>query len=301
MSIKATYEFPHSNWSVTRIFDKVAKSLEKEHKFIIRENSSINYQSPEINRVPTSYFGPTFLNIKNIENENYIVISYWDAIHDILEQKNGWNPEKCKAIYTSSGVHKKARDLNRELKIPIIPISYCQITREYDHLALESKKINNRDNIGLIFRGWLHHFGNRVHLGKLLPDIVLDTKKELLSHTEYYKELQNYKINLSLNGAAEICHRDIEILSSRSVLFRPKLNQVFANPLIEGYHYIGFDIAPDPAEQVKLLMEKYNSIKEDEELLNFVSENGYNWFLENGTIDKNVEIILNQLDINLIL
>ena len=70
-----------------------------------------------------------------------------------------------------------------------------------------------------------------------------------------------YKICLSLNGAGEICNRDMEILASGSILFRPELNQKFHEELIPDYHYVTFDIHADANTQADIIIYKFNSIK----------------------------------------
>lgn len=60
--------------------------------------------------------------------------------------------------------------------------------------------------------------------------------QEKIPLQEYFNELTNNQIGLSLNGAAEICNRDFEILAARSVLFRPQLNQILEVPLIPNVH-----------------------------------------------------------------
>jgi hypothetical protein len=128
--------------------------------------------------------------------------------------------------------------------------------------------------------------------------IRLDDNK--IPITDYLMELDNTKISLSLNGAGEICNRDIEILSMKSVLLRPKLTQTFHNGLIDGVHYIGFEYNDDPKLQTDIILKKFNEIKDNENLLKNISENGYKWYLNNGTIKSNVNILEKIVDINLL-
>lgn len=293
--LEAAYEFPHTDWSVAVIYDKVVKQLiNAGYSIQCRNTSGVERDGP---CNPT---GPAFLTLTNLNTGAYLVVSYWDRAHEVLEGYCGWNTKLCKGVYTSHGVFKQAYTLSKHLNIPITPISFCQYKTGFDSLALNSNPIKDRDNTGLLFRGWLHKCGFRDELGQLLPNIVVDQDGKL-PFNEYYKELQSYKVNLSLDGAAELSHRDIEILGARSVLLRAKLNQVFANPLIDGTHYISFDRASNAKEQSEIILDKYNEIKDNNELLNTISENGYKWFLENGTINKNVEIIVKQLDLDKIL
>jgi hypothetical protein len=160
-----------------------------------------------------------------------------------------------------------------------------------------SSKMSEKTNNDLFFRGYL--YGERLDLSSL--KILNITGEKVFPTEKYFEELTNNRINLSLNGAAEICNRDIEILGSRSVLFRPYLKQKFHNELIPDYHYIGFEFNPDARLQTEIILDKFNSIKDNIDLLTNISENGYEWFKSNGTVDSNVDIlcsILNEDKIN---
>ena len=294
--LEIKYEFPHTDWSVAKIFDSVGKEVHSKFPNSELINSSIGRKDGN----PCNRDAWGFLTITNKVNKEYIVISYWDRAEEVFYEGCGWEPEHCKGVYTSHGVFPLAYSYSKKYNIPIIPISFCQYNQVFDNLAKISEPLHTKDKTELLFRGWLHQAGFRDQLGNLLPDIVKD-KEEKLPFEEYYKELQSYKINLSLDGAAELSHRDMEILGARSVLFRAKLNQKFKNPLIDGVHYIAFDRANNAKEQAANILSKYEEVKNNTELLNTVSENGYKWFLENGTIEKNAEIIISQLDISKII
>ena len=130
-----------------------------------------------------------------------------------------------------------------------------------------------------------------------IGDIKIINEK-LFPIERYFEELTNNKICLSLNGAAEICHRDIEVFSARSALLRPKLELQFHNKLIPDYHYISFEMDNDPIVLNKNILNRYNEVKDDIEFLKYISENGYQWYLENGTIDSNVRILKEIININ---
>ena len=82
---------------------------------------------------------------------------------------------------------------------------------------------------------------------------------------------------------------------------RPILNQKFHNELIPNFHYIGFEFNPEPIIQMNIIKNKYDEIKNNNELLEFISNNGYNWYIKNGTIEANVNILIDIFnDLNLI-
>jgi hypothetical protein len=52
---------------------------------------------------------------------------------------------------------------------------------------------------------------------------------------------------------------------------------------------------------MEIIKEKYNEIKDNDDLLREVSKNGYQWYRENGTPQSNVDILKNILNIDLIM
>ena len=295
MSIEVAYEFPHTPWNVAKVYHKVAKELEKTNSDVVL------IDSPRRGPVDRCHFySPHYLTITNKDTGKYIAVSYWDRCHEMFQSDCGWDTNKLKAIYTSAGVTELAYSLSKEHNIPIIPISYCGYHHFIDDMSDNSIPANQKPNKNLFFRGWL--YGIRNDLSKILPDNIIGTQDngKRLDPKSYYEELTQHSINLSLNGSAEICHRDIEILSTRSALIRPILNQKFKNELIEGVHYLGFEPSDDPEKMAKDIISLYEKLKNNSKLLEEVSENGYKWYLENGSIQKNADIILEQLNLELI-
>ena len=152
---------------------------------------------------------------------------------------------------------------------------------------------NEKKNSELTFRGFL--YGMRYELNKLNPKLI--TNKKIPSY-DYVKELNENRINLSLNGAGEICNRDIEILSVGSVLFRPKLEQKFHNPLIPNEHYITFDVDNNPTKQWEIIQNKFDEIRNNFDYIKGIAENGLEWYKNNGTIQSNVDILKEVININ---
>lgn len=284
MNIEIGYEYPHSQWTIFHVFKEY-------HELLMVNNPDVNFNYLNFgslqNRSAQNIYSPHVMTIKNIENEKYFIISYWDNVNDFDYELNGWNPEKCVNIFTSSGVHT-----NNNKVIPFSYLPYNIITEEFSKTC---KNLEEKNNSELYFRGYL--YGLRKNIQDL-GVIRLDDNK--IPITDYLMELDNTKISLSLNGAGEICNRDIEILSMKSVLLRPKLTQTFHNGLIDGVHYIGFEYNDDPKLQTDIILKKFNEIKDNENLLKNISENGYKWYLNNGTIKSNVNILEKIVDINLL-
>lgn len=239
--------------------------------------------------VDVTYMGPTyqgsnnsgyFLTITNPKNNKYIVVSYWDNVYDLLIPELGWNYENCVDIITSCGIY----NLNRELKYS--PFSYLNYEKNFEVIS-ENNFIpfENKQKNDLVFRGRL--YGYRKLLNLRYPKNILE---DTIPQIDYLNEISNNKINLSLNGAAEICHRDMEILSTSSVLLRPKLHVKFHNELIPWVHYLPFDFDENNSVEtqweiiVKIFNENQNNLSE-------ISKNGFEWYKKNGTINSNIELL----------
>ena len=284
MNIEIGYEYPHSQWSVFHVFKGF-------HEILTSGNPSVNFNYLNFgtcdNRCAQNIYSPHVMTIKNKDNGKYFIISYWDNIEDFNHISNGWDPDRCVNIFTSSGVHS-----DNSKVVPLSYLPYNIITEKFSKL---SKPFDEKSNCELFFRGYLYGIRKEIYdIGKIH---LTDSK---ISITDYLHELDVNEISLSLNGAGEICNRDIEILSMRSVLLRPKLSQKFHNEFIDGEHYISFELDNDPNIQSKIILDKFNKIKNDKKLLKKVSDNGYEWYCNNGTIKSNIDILTNIINITLL-
>lgn len=284
MTLEVSYQYPFTNWSVFNVFNGFYEEL-------IKTNKNIKFKYVNSGEVydgnPSSYYSPHVMVIKNIENLKYILISYWDRADELSIKKHGWNDENRVQFITSSGVHTD---------IPHIPFSYITYFKTFEKLSNSAKPIIKKENNDLFFKGYL--YGSRYDLSKTNKIKMSDEKT--LPEEKYFNELTNNRICLSLNGAGEICNRDIEILGSRSVLLRPQLKQKFHNELIPDYHYLTFDVVNDPNEQAEIIIDKFNQIKNDVKLLTTISENGFKWFKNNGTVQSNIDILKKIVNIDLL-
>ena len=282
MNLKFTFEYPQHDWAVLHVFNLLFSSFKNEYPNIdiIFENAG-----EFSNRNPSGPYSAQVMTIKNLQNDKYILVSYWDRPEELTWDDNGWDSNNCVDIITSAG-HKP--------EYSFTPFSYLPYSTQFDFLSKKSKKMSKKSKNELSFRGFL--YGQRADLAQVGQ--IKITNETISPYSAYFKELTNTKICLSLNGAGEICNRDIEILSARSVLLRQKLYTTFHNDLIPDYHYVAFDYDENPEIQSEIILDKFELIKNNEEFLSFVSENGYKWFKKNGTIESNASILRKLIDIN---
>lgn len=277
--IEVTYQIPGNvTWSTTNMYHTFYSCLSKTYECIHKEPTCIGYGSPN---------SPHIMTIKNIENNKYFVVSYWDYSGDVYNPTYGWDVDNMVELFTSSGVNSNFK---------FTPLSYMAYSTEYEQYSKNRVPYDEKPNNELTFRGYFHGMRNMLNA---LNEIPMQNVK--ISTFEYFTELTNNKICLSLNGAAEICNRDLEIMAAGSVLLRPLLKQKFHNELVPNVHYIPFDNSDNPVEQMRIIKDKYNEIKNDDNLLRKISTNGHEWYLKNGTVQANVDILKSILNMDLIM
>ena len=275
MRLEFRFENPHTDWSVLIVFKKYYEyfTTENPHIECLYVNSSKFY-----NGNPSGIYSAHLMTITNLDTKKYLIVSYWDRPIEMTWEGNGWDTQDRVEIISSSG---------SKPEMNFTPYSYLPYDKVFDELSNSSKRLEDKPNNKLEFRGFLYN--ERLLLSNIGDIKIID--KKIFPIRDYFDDLTNNKICLSLNGAGEICNRDIEILSARSVLLRPKLNLRFHNKLIPNYHYISFEMDNNPVILNKNILDRYNEIKDNIEFLKYISENGYKWYLENGTIESNVRIL----------
>lgn len=282
MNLLITFENPHSTWSPLHIYKKF-------FEWILCNYPEFNIQYENTHPIrkmnPSGPHSPQLMTIRNLDNRKYIIISYWDRAIELTWEGNGWDEENRVDLITSSGVFSEMN---------FTPFSYCCYSSEFELLADSlRKKFIEKENKDLLFRGYLYH--HRKMMQNYRPEFFSEERKSTI---DYFNELNDSKICMSLDGVGEICNRDLEILCCGSVLLRPELYQKFHNPLIPDYHYISVEKVDDPSKQLDLLVEKFNSVRHDEDYLSEIAKNGLEWYLNNGSIDSNVELLKKIVNIN---
>lgn len=275
MNIVVSFEHPHTWWSVLLVFKKFYDWFEIEYP-----NHNISYDNiaGKKNGNPSGPYSPHLMIIKNVDNGKYIIVSYWDRAIELTWPGNGWDVNNRVELITSSGVYEE---------IDFTPFSYTTYSYEFEKIAKEKRiPYSEKENNSLLFRGYL--YGERLIMSNYKPEYFTNGLKSIEG---YFDELNNNKICISVNGVGEICNRDMEILSAGSVLLRPELSQKFHNNLIPNYHYISVEKTYDPIKQLDLILERYEEVKNDYDLLEYIANNGYEWYKNNGTIDSNVDIL----------
>lgn len=122
----------------------------------------------------------------------------------------------------------------------------------------------------------------------------------------FAEELNQYKINIDINGVAEISSRTYEVMGLGSALIRPAFQTTkFHDPLIPDYHYaaLKLDIKnfDDPKMIADAYIDRFEEIKKDPDYTKFLSENGRKWYEQNCTLEKYLDIMTTIINPNKLL
>lgn len=258
-------------------------------------------------------FGPFYVIIENDETKKFILVSYWDNASDIFHHLSDDIPRRlhtdsqnCVEIITSSGVHSPLFQ-----GIPYTPFTFVAYSLYVERQIEKMYRSNVVKAIPdkLKFKGLIYDFREHMSL-----DDRFDVRNKDTFEEQYIEELATERISLGLHGAGDTSTRDMETLGLGNVMVRKKFHAKFHNPLISDVHYAGVeweDIAysDNPhktfeggqyfwKELANRYYDKFQQIKNDEEYLNYVSQNARKWYLENGTVKANVRLMCKLVDFN---
>lgn len=165
----------------------------------------------------------------------------------------------------------------------------------------KKRTINKGHFLGLMYGkrlDYLEIFRNSTYL-----DIQSKDKPEFFKTKEqYFEKISQYKMSLSIDGAAKICHRDIECLGVGNLLLRESLEIKMHDPLLPNVHYLEI-LTPDEKinfsshnEESKkyykdLVEDRILSTIKNKKKVNKIINEGISWYEKNCLPEKQFEII----------
>ena len=311
MNINMTFKSCDNNWGPSAIFTKYYNKIKE-----LRPDLNFTYyDSGPLRKKDLKYHGnscrysPFYLYIENDSNKKFILCSFWGRLREIFNPNFNYgnmNLNLLQEIITSSGIIQDDIEFKPIENLKYTPFGYVSYTTDHEKIA---DKILNLDLIKPnpvkpIFR----NFPNNPFRKYLFSDSRFNCIDRSVSNNniqieEFMVELNSSKINISLNGNSEICHRDMEILSLGNVLLRTKFLVQFHEPLIPNFHYIAIDV--DNFKDHKTIADKmfikYNEIKDNHEFLNFIGKNARDWYTRNGCSEGCSNLLLKLIDYNKLL
>lgn len=135
-----------------------------------------------------------------------------------------------------------------------------------------------------------------------------DTKPVL--PPEYFQKAINHKIGLSIATLAEYCYRDIEYMAVGIPFMRVEYLRDLNPPLIPNHHYIAIDRKKyglpynsgldrvGGEKYVEAYIDRFLEVKDDKEFLNFVANNGRDYYVKYCSPQNRLNHILGLLNID---
>ena len=242
---------------------------------------------------PACKFSHFFLIIENPDTKKYFLVSYWDKFRGV-SSGTFWDLENCVEIFTSVGI--QANEVNFEsIDITYTPISGLSLYRQTEARIAEVYKNPKSTPERLYFKGGCYDFREYMY-----SDGRIEMDNYRVSPVEFIDIISKNSINVDINGAAEVSCRTFDALGLQSALIRPKLTAKQHNELIPDYHYAALkcnDLG-NWKEVADAYIDRFEDLKKDPNLVQFLSENGRKWYEENVTMDAHVNILKKLLDFN---
>jgi hypothetical protein len=242
---------------------------------------------------PACKFSHFFLIIENPDTKKYFLVSYWDKFRGVTPG-NFWDLENCVEIFTSVGI--QANEVNFDsIDITYTPISGMSLYRQTEARIAEVYKNPKSLPNKLYFKGGCYDFREYMY-----SDGRVEMDNYRVPPVEFIDIISKNSINIDINGAAEVSCRTFDALGLQSALIRPKLNVKQHNELIPDYHYAALKCEDlgNWKEVADAYIERFEDLKKDPNLVQFLSENGRKWYEENATMDAHVNILKKLLDFN---
>lgn len=304
MSIIVSYNLYQHNWYVGELYHSFFHSL-LEDKIDVqymdiqdlckKYDETFNYN----NQYP-SLFSIYSLIILNTKTEEGFVCNLSDYAPLILEHQSAINKLNIKSFAMCSNLTNE--HINKYKEYKIIPsfyilenlLDYDLINRFYN---LKPQKIEK-----CYFNGLSYGYRSN-YINQLRQDAFFDFKdksqsSDFRSKEEYYKELSQSKYGLSLNGAAKICYRDLELFGLGTLNLREPLDILIHNQIKENIHYkvvlddfIRSNIYyPEKTNEIaEKIIDNINSISASE--YEFITNNARRWFVDNISQESQISFL----------
>jgi len=239
-----SYDLGYENWYVSNFYkyfhEKVSQTKNINFEYIHLRDFSKKF-GKEMNR-DSPLFNWYNLIIYNENNGKMFVHSWYDYATEILDYcvSNNINLVKlsCVSNLTDSIIEKYKGYTE------VCPSVYCLENWTDTDLILKSIDKDKKNIEKVYFNGSAHgireNIINEVSNHEFFNLKVKNNPKHFLQKKNYYKELNNYKFGLSLNGAANICYRDMELFGLGVLNIRQPLKSKTYNPIVKDVHYKEF-------------------------------------------------------------
>ncbi len=304
MKLLISYDPYQTNWYVGELYKFFHNYLENKNihcSYVSIKDLAKIYDEPcDYNNQFPSIFSIYSLIITNIENQTSFVHNMSDYAPLILEHKTAIDKLDIKCFSMCSNL--TANIISNYPKYKIIPSFYILENWNDYNLINNTSNQNYTKNNKCYFNGL--PYGNRQYYINQLKnhpffDIKDKTDKtDFRSKEQYYKDLSCSRYGLSLNGAAKICYRDLELFGIGCLNLREPLNILTKDPISANVHYkIVIDkfiedniyLVEKQKEIIDRLLFNINSISIEEE--KYILYNAKQWFLNNVNPNNQIKFL----------
>ena len=241
----------------------------------------------KINHVNCSFFPnrhATMIEIVNDETGEYLVLDFGDPVIDFTLDL--LKDPKLKKLYTCQyHIYKHFND-DRIQKFTYMEKHWNGV-KYFDDLNIQNPTPK------LSFIGTLLPQRKVV---SLLKNNIFHTNK--LKFQSYILAMKSHKIAFTPPGGSDISLRDCEAFGMGIPTLRKKYQIELYDPLIENVHYISYDEDEDLDKEAKNIINRFNSVINDEEFLSFISNNAKEWYNRNISSDVIIKTTFDRLDEN---
>jgi hypothetical protein len=304
-----SYSHGYNDWYVSEFYKYFHKRLEEEtninleyiplHELAQKHNSCVE------NHNSYTLFNWYNLIIFNERTQKYFIHNWSDNSPMMIEYCMNNNIDlvsfSCVTNVKNDDVIEKWKD-----KVKINPsVYYLNNWSDHHHINNLANKTNQIHTV--FFNGLLH--SSRPYIMNVLNKNPLFDIRSRHEHFkqgfDYFNEVSDYKFGLSLNGAAHICFRDLELFGMNVLNLRQPFLSKTHNPIIKDVHYIEFiddkflyDIFLESPNIDSILKEKIDYLED------FINTDAYpnmlnesrKWFIENVLPENQFKIIYSLLE-----
>ncbi len=142
------------------------------------------------------------------------------------------------------------------------------------------------------------YFRGNTHCGRHdtlveLTDLLNPQWEHRVGQNQFFKELSQHKIALSLRGMGKANHREFEAFAVGTPVIMEKFTNLFHVPLIPNHHYIS--VSPDERGLAVCIRERLSQV--DDDLLEFVRQNAMDYYDAHIKFGKSVQWMLKLLEL----
>jgi len=129
-----------------------------------------------------------------------------------------------------------------------------------------------------------------------------------LPYEEYLNFALHHKVGLTISTTRyEMCHRDIEYMAIGLPMIRVEYISKYYPEIIPNYHYISIDREGFELDQgadhiggekyIEAYNNRFKEVKDNRDLLNFISNNAYQYYKDFCSSDSRLHVLLLQLEL----